>query len=177
MRAEKPHCEVHIFDPTILPAWDGKWNYHHVGLGGEDNNKAHGHTGSKSTVFSVKTLRTIMRTLGHSFVDVLKFDIEGSEFQFARSMKGQWQSLPVGYIQVEYHVGGAHGWNPTPGESYYSALRQIMNFEDEGGFRLLKGGVFKGSHNSDAWKDLQDIVELSLINRNWTPEGFVCRAE
>jgi hypothetical protein len=54
----------------------------------------------------VRTLKTIMKKLGHSFVDVLKFDIEGSEFPFAKSMVGLWDELPVGYIQVEYTSGG-----------------------------------------------------------------------
>jgi hypothetical protein len=34
--------------------------------------------------------------------------------------------------------------------------------------------VFPGSHNSDIWPDLQDIVEISMINRNWSPEGWIC---
>ena len=46
MRKKMPHCEIHIFDPTTLPDWEGKWNYHHVGLGGEDNDAFGGHTGS-----------------------------------------------------------------------------------------------------------------------------------
>jgi hypothetical protein len=173
MRKKMPHCEIHIFDPTTLPDWEGKWNDHHVGLGGEDNDAFGGHTGSDGFTMRVRTLKTIMKRLGHTFVDVLKFDIEGSEFPFANSMVGLWDELPVGYIQVEYHIGGHGGWGISPGETYYSALDQIRRYE-KAGFRIVHGGVFPGSHNSDIWPDLQDIVEISMINRNWSPEGWIC---
>ena len=94
------------------------------------------------------TLQTVMASLGHRFVDVLKFDIEGSEFPFIKSMSGWWGKVPVGYIQVEYHVGGHGGWRISPGETYFSTLQQVMELE-RAGFRLLEGGVFPGSHNSD----------------------------
>ena len=175
MRKKVPHCEIHIFDPTVLPQWGGKWNYHHVGLGGEDNDAWGGHTGANGFTMRVRTLKTIMKKLGHSFVDVLKFDIEGSEFPFAKSMVGLWDELPVGYIQVEYHIGGHGNWDISRGETYYTALDQIRTYE-KAGFRILHGGVFPGSHNSNKWKDLQDIVEISLINRNWTPAGWICAA-
>ena len=172
MRAAVPHCEIHIFDPTTKPEhFAGKWNYHYIGLGGVDAVTL-GHTGASSVGMRVKTLPTIMRELGHSFVDILKFDIEGSEYAFVDSMRSRWKDTAIGYIQVEYHVGGVGGWKIAPGRNYYSVIEQINEME-EAGFRMIKGGVFPGSHNRNRWPDLQDIVELSLIHRDWTPKGWV----
>ncbi|CAK5271407.1 unnamed protein product [Mycena citricolor] len=51
----------------------------------------------------------IMKEFGHEFVDILKIDIEGSEFEvlaaIVESFKGQ--PLPFGQMQIEIHVGYA----------------------------------------------------------------------
>ncbi|KAH7888957.1 methyltransferase domain-containing protein [Phlebopus sp. FC_14] len=54
------------------------------------------------------TLRTLMERNGHDFIDVLKVDIEGNEYDalqvFIDSFKGE--PLPLGQLQLEVHVYG-----------------------------------------------------------------------
>ncbi|KAJ7041163.1 methyltransferase domain-containing protein [Mycena alexandri] len=53
------------------------------------------------------TFRGIMKELGHSFVDIWKIDIEGSEFPtilaIIESFNGE--PLPFGQMQIEIHIG------------------------------------------------------------------------
>ncbi|GAB5364057.1 hypothetical protein AAMO2058_000936800, partial [Amorphochlora amoebiformis] len=50
----------------------------------------------------VKTLKTIMRDLNHTHVDILKLDIEGSEWGFMENILDNG-CPPVDQISVEYH--------------------------------------------------------------------------
>ena len=49
-------------------------------------------------------------TLGHSFVDILKVDIEGAEYtaleSFIKAYKDKNQPLPFGQLLIELHVWG-----------------------------------------------------------------------
>jgi hypothetical protein len=49
-------------------------------------------------------------TIGHTFVDVLKVDIEGAEYtaleSFVKAYKDKNQPLPFGQLQIELHVWG-----------------------------------------------------------------------
>ena len=58
------------------------------------------------------TLRTLMERNGHDFIDVLKVDIEGNEFDslevFIDSFHGE--PLPFGQLQLEIHVFGHVAW-------------------------------------------------------------------
>eukprot|EP01083_Nonionella_stella_P067798 179557_1 len=66
-------CEIHIFDPTSknLGSEEKRWTYHDYGIGAKTE---------KIRVGQVKSLTEIMKELGHSRVDILKIDVEGSEF-------------------------------------------------------------------------------------------------
>ncbi|KAJ7053921.1 methyltransferase domain-containing protein [Mycena amicta] len=52
------------------------------------------------------SLRGIMKELGHDFIDILKIDIEGSEFPTLRALIESFQGeiLPFGQLSVEIHV-------------------------------------------------------------------------
>lgn len=58
------------------------------------------------------TLRTLMEINGHDFIDVLKVDIEGNEFDslstFIDSFHGE--PLPFGQLQLEVHVYQEGSW-------------------------------------------------------------------
>ena len=109
-------CEVHTFDPTARApdANAAGLQFHSFGLGARDRSsrltvkEADGEKRAKP--FPVLTLPLIMRTLNHSFVDLLKLDIEGAEAavvaQLHRDLPNRW---PVGQVQMEVHsnrVGG-----------------------------------------------------------------------
>ena len=58
------------------------------------------------------TLRTLMDRNGHDFIDILKIDIEGHEFDslevFVDSFNGE--PLPFGQLQIEVHIYGDNEW-------------------------------------------------------------------
>lgn len=62
------------------------------------------------------TLRTLMERNGHDFIDVLKIDIEGNEFDslevFIDGFHGK--PLPFGQLQLEVHVFGTSAWQEFP---------------------------------------------------------------
>ena len=68
------NCDIHIFDPTFGDVGVTRgpgWTYHHVGLRASDNRS--------DPTAPYLTLQTIMRENHHTFLDVLKIDIEGGE--------------------------------------------------------------------------------------------------
>ena len=64
----------------------------------------------------IYTLRTLMERNGHSFIDVLKIDIEGNEFEslevFIDDFHGE--PLPFGQLQLEVHIFGGMEWEYFP---------------------------------------------------------------
>ena len=102
-----PGCEIHTFDPTCMrPAplkREKDLHFHSLGLGGGANHSTPERrrraqhqrqlrlSKPRSKFFEMKLadvakqwpvldLGTIMRRLGHRSVDILKIDVEGSEF-------------------------------------------------------------------------------------------------
>jgi hypothetical protein len=56
------------------------------------------------------TLGSIMRQLGHSWVDIVKMDIEGAEFPVLRQVMDEFEEeggLPFGQLQLEIHAEAA----------------------------------------------------------------------
>jgi len=94
IRALKPHCQIHVFDPTSTPL--PQYAFHEYGLcGSGDSFVADGKS------YPCKPLHAIMEELGHSQVDVLKFDIEGAEWDVLKLT--DWAALRIGQILVELH--------------------------------------------------------------------------
>src|SRR6056297_1114276 len=92
-------CEVHGFDPTVggVPP-DCKGNPHIT-----FHKQALGPVSEPSDMFMmVETLLDTMKRQGHSFVDVLKVDIEGSEWDTFRAMLPE-RALPFGQLLIELH--------------------------------------------------------------------------
>ena len=108
-------CEVHVFDPTLsvealaklrkLP----KIHFHPIGLGPKNqqiqmNDKLMTMGQDRAQPMNLHTLPTIMRTLNHTWIDVLKIDIEGFEYSVLQKlMKTSKTWLPVTQLLVEFH--------------------------------------------------------------------------
>lgn len=56
------------------------------------------------------TLESMMRTNGHAYIDILKIDLEGLEFDTLKAIVQSYidtgEPLPFGQLQVELHVWG-----------------------------------------------------------------------
>jgi hypothetical protein len=127
-----PQCEIHIFDPTVkdvpldLPP---QAHYHTLGLGAH-NGKID--LGVQFPDCELKTLLSIMRELGHDHIDVLKVDIELSEWAVVH----QWalEGLPpIGQLAIELHLGFDH----KPPAFPLSDLIFLFDFFESRGFRLF----------------------------------------
>lgn len=97
-------CETHAFDCTIPKDAEAvtkkgeNFHFHQTCVGPETGIKRTPGYGGQSWDLVFKPLKTVMHELGHSKVDVLKFDIEGSEVSsFLAQEHGQfaasWVSL------------------------------------------------------------------------------------
>jgi len=66
-------CEIHTFDPSVkvLGFMPSNAQFHRLGIFGEEKN---------ISVGPVTTLKKIMDSLGHKFIDILKIDVEYSEW-------------------------------------------------------------------------------------------------
>ncbi|KAG1901981.1 methyltransferase domain-containing protein [Suillus fuscotomentosus] len=113
-----PGCQIYGYDfsvrsfgPEIEQDMDLKSRSHFFSyaLGPEDKHSA----ADNPKMF---TLRTLMDRNGHDFIDILKVDIEGNEFDslstFIDSFHGE--PLPFGQLQLEVHVYPGSAWNDFP---------------------------------------------------------------
>lgn len=109
------NCEVHVFDPTLGQealkklSKQPKIQFHPVGLGPKneqvemtDNRMTMGN--NRHHTMDLLTLQTIMQSLNHTWIDVLKIDIEGFEYAVLQQlMKTSKSQLPVSQLLIEFH--------------------------------------------------------------------------
>jgi hypothetical protein len=111
-----PSARIWGYDPSVR-GWGGQINWAHaartsfkkIGLSGEDK-----HAGTPP----FWTLSALMKENGHNYIDILKVDIEGYEFEaldaFMQSIEDTRTAsgdgvLPVGQLSIEIHLGnGTH---------------------------------------------------------------------
>jgi hypothetical protein len=140
-------CDIHVFDPTSRPL--SRWVFHPFGLHSFDGNLVIG-----TTTFPVKTIATIMRELAHQTLDILKFDVEGSEWDVINST--DWKSVRAGQLLFELHNFGGQDMRLMQIVSLFKKL-------EEGGYRLFSAEpVCYGCR----------AIEFGWIHREWTPNGF-----
>ena len=95
----------------------------------------------------VKTLQTTMQELGHTHIDVLKLDVEGSEYQFLESAIDAYDCPPVAQMSIEWHH---YSFDPRYGGGSSREMNAIVTYlhdrcnvqtyqgEDDGGYCLNK---------------------------------------
>ena len=129
-------CEVHIFDPTAkagdTPDNQKRLHFHAIGFGARDGssqlkNGLHGR-------FELARLDTIMRRLNHTFLDILKMDIEGFEGDMVDQLAkmGRAAPVPIGQLLIEVHA------NRMPGGPRSNARAKL--------FRSLQNSDFHVFH-------------------------------
>lgn len=113
-----PNCKIHIFDPTLTTKQIDMIHssvpfssLHEIGLGGFDGevkmkNRVVLWTQKTKETFGVQKLSTLMTSLGHSWIDVLKIDIEGNEWKVFEHLFNEMRSIPATQIQIELHFSG-----------------------------------------------------------------------
>jgi len=122
---ERHNCRVYAFDPTpksidwvsqqelptsftFIPLGIGDKNETAVFFLPENDDYVSGSTvgnahvdQSKRIEVELRTLRTLADEQGHQHIDVLKMDIEGSEYQVIPDILDS--GMPIGQILVEFH--------------------------------------------------------------------------
>jgi len=93
----------------------------------------------KEFQMEARTFATMLKEHGDKYVDMLKLDIEGSEFIFLEEMFDKYGCPPVGQLTVEWHhfnLDERYGSSPE--------LNSLHN--------LLNSCGFKAFHNRDHWR-------------------------
>jgi FkbM family methyltransferase len=133
--------EVHAFDPTPEAArWLGSQTlpdgflFHNVGVAGHDGtalffpNRSAGiassvvqgsHVTETPTELAVRRLPTLMADLGHTYLDLLKMDIEGAEYSVIEDVLSA--DVEIRQILVEFH----HRFDAIPRDATRDALARL----------------------------------------------------
>ncbi|KAG0041888.1 hypothetical protein BGZ83_001190 [Gryganskiella cystojenkinii] len=100
---ERTGCDVFAFDASVNgmagdAANNPRIHFEKIFIGNVDKVDEHGATWKK--------LSTIMKEKNHEWIDILKMDIEGSEFVALESLSQQFKIMPFSQLQVEIHLIG-----------------------------------------------------------------------
>jgi hypothetical protein len=93
---------VNSFGPQLSPASASRAHFSKFGLGETDHE-------SPSSKFY--TLQTLMKKNKHTYMDILKIDIEGAEYTALDSFMDAWEKegiLPIGQVMIELHLVDDH---------------------------------------------------------------------
>jgi hypothetical protein len=97
------------------------------------------------------TLGSIMRHLGHSWVDIVKMDIEGAEFPVLGQVMDEFEEegLPFGQLQLEIHAG---------------KFRDLYHFWERLEFAGLRPFMNEINHNPCLTGGKPNVCEYSFLN-------------
>eukprot|EP00243_Klebsormidium_subtile_P003781 TRINITY_DN17387_c0_g1_i1.p1 TRINITY_DN17387_c0_g1~~TRINITY_DN17387_c0_g1_i1.p1 ORF type:complete len:325 (+),score=67.59 TRINITY_DN17387_c0_g1_i1:314-1288(+) len=136
--------EIHVFDHTLNSEQQArmkaneKFKYHAIGLGGAQKEGR------------LLPLMTIMETLKHSFVDVLKIDCEGCEFSVFPAIFQAFEGRdpPFGQIQLEVHEYHGDVWDN---------VRDLLTLIESRGYRMF--------HIDMNW-ECKECMEVAFIHES-----------
>ncbi|KAG7085881.1 hypothetical protein E1B28_003415 [Marasmius oreades] len=160
--ANTNHCEiwgydftVHSFGPQITKSQEHRTHFYPYKLGGSNKPAV----GDEPAMF---TLSSLMKTNGHSHIDILKVDIESWEFETLTTLIKSYTSaglpLPFGQLQLEIHA-----WN----KSFEEFLSWWEMLEDAGlrPFWTEPNLVYQ-NYNRGATVDLAEYSFLNVKGDN-----------
>lgn len=150
----RPDADINIFEiiSTRLPPLNErnpKIKYHAIGLGGYQNDNS-------PSSLNVKPLWELMLSLNHTYIDILKMDIEGMEFTFLKH-EAPHIFHRVGQFQVELHIKRSKGWFAK------TVVEDAVYFVEkceEYGLRLFS--------NEPNFNHVFSATELAFIQSKWT---------
>ncbi|KAF8176715.1 hypothetical protein K438DRAFT_1681961 [Mycena galopus ATCC 62051] len=111
MLARSPGCQIYAFDANATHDAPSKWPWGETDAVIDPKMRSRVHFNHfavadlKETKY--RSLHSVMRDFGHDWVDILKMDLEGSEFATLVSMiaDSQEEPLPFGQLLLTVHVG------------------------------------------------------------------------
>jgi len=137
---------VHAFDCTVKPtrlAVKGQpFTFHQTCIGSESMIDSVSKYGNNQRQLSFKSLAEVMKDLGHDHIDLLKFDVEGSEWElFENEILRLPQSKLPKQLLFELHTEGANpNFVPTAsveGRDRLEVNRLMLRLFDVG-YRIIE---------------------------------------
>jgi hypothetical protein len=148
MLSLRPDSSIFTYelDPNNLPSLENRFKkikYFDVGLGNYDEKSRF------DGKFKVQTMKQMMIENRHSYIDVLKIDIEGGEYGW---LKNEASLLPrVGQLLIEFHINGFIDKNLN--------LIEFIDIVESFGLRLFHQEI--NIHHPDLGS------EYSFIQKSW----------
>lgn len=166
---DRTNCSIFAFDPTV-PAMrlnlESNLNYKRrvtfekiwIGPGDRPNSN-----------FPVKTISELMQQNGHSWIDMVKMDIEGSEYAALLKLLEDFQqsrTIPISHLNLEIHLQSFKNiTGPELKKLEGQEFQNVYNF-----FQALEGAglrafVSETNHLPCVWGSKKpDAVEYSFLN-------------
>ncbi|XP_006822373.1 putative methyltransferase-like protein 24 [Saccoglossus kowalevskii] len=167
-------CEVHVFSPTTKTVGKSASNermvFHKTSLDWRDT-MMNPHVASS---WRTRRLSGIMSDLGHTEIDILRANLESSEWKVLENIvaEGTSQRIQQLIIKIHLHWGGFEvtGSDADVVRFWYSVFKQLEN----SGFRLFSSvkdtraqQKFLGHERYNA----SSVYTLSWLNTRWTAYG------
>lgn len=158
-------CEVHAFDPTVsrpsMKVADNLY-FHAIGLGPAVVSGIQiGHNKNASTW----TLESAMTQLGHNFVDLVKIDIEGAEWDTLGAVVSTTPQVldHVGLLDLDMHFGmGPHSDTMTTEERVNPVLSFLR--DNEWGMYYHREGTRTSEYAELNGQGMHNLHDTSWIN-------------
>ena len=155
-------CQVHTYDPTLKPPERVQKFKQDLA---KDNITLHEIAASGTSGYSqlrigeetypAQGIETMMKENNHNCIDVLKFDVEGAEYDILENT--DWSLSCIGIILFELH-GGIISYNRNQPYVIGDAVRHIRKLEKAGFVHYATEQVYVGG-NAQA--------ELAFVNITW----------
>lgn len=158
VRRTSPSCEIHIFDPNSSPPpklEEKGYVFHKLGL-------CSSATKAKGAGFPCNTIRGIMRQLNHTYVDILKADVEGEEFSLMATEPWSQHALHIGQLQLEVHL-----WMLGPSGRFAKLDVRLPKLLQNYIQPLERAGFFLQTTEPVSYGG--SGYEFSFLNVNWNP--------
>ena len=156
----RPTSKIFVFEilKSHIPPLefqDSRIQFFNIGLGGYQ--RIHNNNDDNNTLnneFIYMNLSSIMKMLGHNYIDVLKMDIEGAEYDFIYYESNLFSH--IGQYLVEVHSKSNKNYKSNQNDS--GPVGYFINKLEMNSMRL-----FHREHNIFA----KTCSEYSLIRNNW----------
>jgi len=155
-------CDVHVYDPTLRPpakvkAFAEEMKQERIYLHEVAVRGTSGHStiriGDKE--YESQGIGTMFESNGHDCVDILKFDVEGAEYDILEDT--DWSSLCIGMILFELHGGMIRDQRGVD-YTVKDGIRHVRRLEEAGFQHYKTEQVWVGGHAQ---------AELAFVNYTW----------
>lgn len=171
MHERLPSCEIHTFDHTVPhPTPPSFVTFHRLGLGVVDAG-------------TFVSLPSIMARLNHTFIEILKIDVEGAEYEALMPLLETTGLAFARQILIELHHGGPGLASPDPSShktsppdpsthhKFFTAMRNAgwVIFHKEPNTQYAGGTCIEYGFVKLAWNVKINLAESA---RHWCNKGW-----